>query len=86
MKEAFFVKIYFDNGANRWYNLNMNKTVLIVWLVISAICLGVGITYGVKKEFSVMAVFIVVSLGTAAVGIVRYIRSKNDHNKKDDDD
>lgn len=64
----------------------MNKTVLIVWLVIAAICLGLGIWYGVERNFQFMAVFIIAAVGTAALGIVRYRRSKNERDKKNDDE
>lgn len=81
-----FVKIYFDNFFLRCYNLGMNKTVLIVWLVIAAICLGLGIMYGVMQNFTAMVGFIAVAAGTAVVGIVRYRRMKNEQNKKDDEE
>ena len=63
----------------------MNKTVLIVWLVIAAICLGLGITYGVQQKFDFMAIFIVVAIGTAVVGVIKYKRMKDERDKKDDD-
>ena len=64
----------------------MNKTVLIVWLVIAAICLGLGIWYGVRQEFTPMAGFIAVAVGTAAVGVIRYRRTKSEQDKKDKDE
>ena len=64
----------------------MNKTVLIVWLVIAAICLGLGIWYGVQKDFTFMGVFLAVAVGTVIVGVIRYIRAKNERDKKDDDE
>lgn len=64
----------------------MNKTALIVWLVIAAICLGLGIMYGVQQNFTFMSVFIAVAVGTAIVGIVRYRRMKNEHKKDDDEE
>ena len=60
----------------------MNKTVLIVWLVIAAICFGIGIMYGVKQNFTAMVGFIVVAIGTVIVGVMRYRRMKNEQDKK----
>ena len=64
----------------------MNKTVLIVWLVMAAICLGLGIWHGVIQDFTAMTAFIAVGIGTAVVGIIRYRRTKNEHDKKDDEE
>ena len=63
----------------------MNKTVLIIWLVIAAICLGLGIMYGVLQQYTPMVGFIAVAVGTAVVGVVRYRRLMKEQNKKDDD-
>lgn len=63
----------------------MNKTVLIVWLVIAAICIGLGIWYGVMQDFTLMSGFIAVAVGTVIVGVIRYRRAKNEQNKKDDE-
>ncbi|MCH5142168.1 MAG: hypothetical protein J1G07_00415 [Clostridiales bacterium] len=60
----------------------MNKTVLIVWLVIAAICLGLGIMYGVMQNFTAMVGFIVVAVGTVVVGVMRYRRMKSEQDKK----
>lgn len=64
----------------------MNKTVLIVWLVIAAICLGLGIWYGVMKNYTAMVGFIAVAVGTAVVGVVRYRRMKAEQDKKENDE
>lgn len=64
----------------------MNKTVLIVWLVIAAICLGLGIWYGVIQNFTAMVGFIAVAIGTVVVGIIRYRRMNNERDKDDKDE
>lgn len=64
----------------------MNKTVLIVWLVVAAICLGFGIWYGVMKQYIPMVGFIAVAAGTVVVGVIRYLRAIKEKNKKDEDE
>lgn len=64
----------------------MNKTVLIVWIVIAAICLGFGIWYGVMKNYTPMVGFIAVAVGTVVVGIIRYRRFLKEQNKNDNDE
>ena len=63
----------------------MNKAVLIVWLVLAAICLGIGIWHGVQTNYAGMLGFIVVGIGTVVVGVIRYKRMKDEQNKKDDE-
>lgn len=63
----------------------MNKTVLTVWLVVAAICLGFGIMYGVKKDFTLMVAFIAVAVGTVVVGVIRYRRMKREQEEKNKD-
>ena len=65
----------------------MNKTVLIVWIISAAICLGFGIWYGVQKYFTVMGGFIAVAVGTVIVGVIRYRRAmKEQKNREQDED